>query len=89
MGLPVVALPTDTVLIGDDKVEIRGLSRAETLRLSGLEIDDADNLVLSIGAGVSEDEARAWRNTTSNEVVRKLVDRIVELSGLTEDSQGK
>lgn len=89
MALPVVKLPTAILDIYGTKVEVRGLSRSETLRLKDLAIEDADNLILSLGVGVTEEEAREWRETTSNEIVSILSDKIIELSGLLESSQGK
>lgn len=85
MGLPVVPLPRDTVNVAGQDVEVRGLSRAEALRLRSLieDEDAADAFVLQCGTGVSHDEAAAWREVTPLETVGLLVDRILELSALT------
>lgn len=82
-------LETSFVMLDDDKVEIRRLSRAETIRLSAFSgnVDAAENFVLACGAGVTEDEARAWREKVSPEDAAVVVDAICELSGLVEGAQ--
>jgi hypothetical protein len=85
MALPVVSLPRDTVEVHGEKVEVRGLSRAEAFKLTQAfpgNPDAAEAFLIACGAGVTEDEARAWREATDPTSVGKVVDRIVELSGL-------
>lgn len=88
MALPIVPLPTDTVTLSNgSKVEVRGLSRTEAGRIAFGEFKDqpADGevFVLSIGCGVTEDEAREWLGATPPEDAGKVLDRILELSALT------
>lgn len=86
MGLPSIPLPKDIVEVGGDKVEVRGLSRAEVIKLQTFngDMDAVENFVLSCGTGVSEDEAKEWRGAVPADEAGNLIDRIVELSGLTE-----
>lgn len=84
MALPPVTIPRATVKVGDDEVLVRGLSRAEAVHLQsfGSDLDAAENYVLCCGAGVSLEEAAAWRAASPAAVVGEVVDRIVDLSGL-------
>jgi len=87
--LPDLPLPTSTVAVGDAKVEIRGLSRAEALRLPTFEgdLETTENFILACGAEVTEDEARTWRNSVSPDDAGTVIDAICELSGLVEGAQ--
>lgn len=89
--LPNVPLPKDTVDVEGTKVEVRGLSRAEVLRLQTLSKDQdaAEVFLLAQGAGVSEDEAKAWHGATPVETVGAVLDRICELSGITGEGASK
>jgi hypothetical protein len=83
-------LETTTVALGDGvKVEVRKLSRVEALRISKLsgDVEAADNFILACGAGVTEEEALAWRSKVSPEDAGAVVDAICELSGLVEGAQ--
>lgn len=86
MGLPKVALPTDIIEVAGEKVEVRGLSRSEVLKLSEYngDPDAAENYILAIGANVSIEEATDWRNSVPADVVSPILERIVQLSGLDE-----
>jgi hypothetical protein len=44
--------------------------------------DAAETYILACGCDVSEDEALAWRNSTSAEDAGKVVDAIIYASGL-------
>lgn len=87
MGLPVVKLPRTTVMVGGEPVEVRGLSRAEAMRLPHFrdDPDAAETFLLARGVGISEDEALAWRNESPVDAVGVLVDAIIDLSGLGEE----
>jgi len=87
--LPDLSLPTTTVAVGDTKVEVRSLSRAEALRIPtfGGDLEVAENFILACGADVTEDEARAWRNSVSPDDAGIVIDAICELSGLVEGAQ--
>lgn len=90
--LPVKAMPTATVDIDGTAIEVRGLSRAEALKLntsySEATADEAEVFVLSHGASVDEDEAREWLQTTDTTTAGLLIDKIIELSGII-DQNGK
>lgn len=86
MGLPNVPLPTAIVVVGDEKVEVRGLSRAAAIRFAGLrgDPDAADILLIAFGCGISEEEAAAWRETVEFDVAGAIADQVLILSGLME-----
>lgn len=88
-SLPPVPLPTDTVNVAGVDVPVRGLSRSESLHITQMngDIDAAETYLLARGAGVSEEDAKAWRDSAPADAVGAVVDRIVELSGLTEGAQ--
>lgn len=91
MGLPIVEMPTDEVDIQGTKVPVRGLSRSEFVDLTKRADGDAEVAeigALALGAGVSEEEAEAWRDSAPCGDVGRLLDRISELSGMG-DNQGK
>lgn len=89
MSLPSVPLPRDEVVVGGEKVLVRGLSRSEVLRIAAFQgdPDKAENFIVSCGVGVSLEEAQAWRDSIPPETASPLVDRICELSGLVEGAQ--
>lgn len=84
--LPSKAMPRATVTIDGQDIEVRGLSRAEAVKLStGYDqdtIDDAEIFVLVCGTGVSEDEAREFRDNTDTVTAGLVIDKIIELSGI-------
>ena len=89
--LPKIPLPTGTVDVGDHTVIIRGLSRSEYQRVGLLgraNIHEAETVILSAGAGVSEEEAKTWLETTDPESAGIVLDAIYALSGGT-GSDGK
>lgn len=89
MGLPLIPLPRDTVEVAGEKVEVRGLSRAEALKISTVyegDLDAAETYLLSVGAEVPFEEAKEWRYAAPAAEVGRLVDRIVELSGLSPEA---
>lgn len=95
--LPRKALPTGTVTIEGQVIEVRGLSRAEALHFTtGFtegELEDrvtrAEVFLLVKGVGVSEEEALAWRNETDADTSGPLIDKVIELSGLSKQQPGK
>lgn len=84
MTLPVVPLPTGTATLGGTTVAIKSLSRAAVLSLSSLDDDAgaAEILMLTQGTGVTEDEARAWRESTDADTVGLLLEEIAVISGI-------
>lgn len=89
MTLPNVPLPTDTVDVAGTPVEVRGMSRSEVAKLAsfGGDPDGAENFVLACGAGLSVEDAQAWRDSVPADVAGVVLDRIAELSGLVEGAQ--
>jgi hypothetical protein len=85
MSLPNLPLAAATLEVEGQTVSYRSLSRAQALKLSDYmgNMEAQDNFVIACGFGVSEDEARTWRDSTSFENVQKFTDAILELSGLT------
>lgn len=84
MPLPINPLPTDSVEIAGQRVEIRSLSRAQALRLRefvGRE-DEAEVFLLVCGTGCTEDEARAFREGNDATTAGVLVDAIIAVSGM-------
>lgn len=82
MPLPTPPLPTGTVDIDGTAVPIRSLSRDEVVRLSSLDVAEAEVLLISSGTSVTPEEATAWRKTVSAPVAHELLERIALLSGI-------
>lgn len=88
MGLPAIALNSGEVeLPGGHKVKIRGLSRAEVLRMAGHGDDTAalEVEVIATATGESEDAVREWFAASPSYAVQAVVDGVLELSGLSGD----
>lgn len=88
--LPVVPLPTRTVEVGGVDVTFRALSRSEALKVTTEFRDDPDGAeiyILALGVGVTEAEAKAWREVTDVEEAGKVIDGIVYLSGLADPKE--
>lgn len=69
-------------------VKVRGLSRSETLILFTLPTEeDREAYGLSVVVEISIDDAKAWMADTPTAVVGEVLDKILELSGLTEGAQ--
>jgi hypothetical protein len=90
--LPVRPLATDTVTIDDVEIPIRALSRAEAVHLKTFrdgtetgDVDGAEVYLLVTSVGVSEDEAKAWRENTDSGTVQAVLERILRLSNLVEE----
>jgi hypothetical protein len=88
-ALPVVPLPSDTVTVGDSQVTVFGLSRSAVLHLQSFDGDyeAVDCYLLAQGCQISEEEAKAWSDSTPADAVEPVVARIVELSGLATGAQ--
>lgn len=85
-------LPTDTVEVpGVGEVVVRGLSRAEAIQVS--ELDGADAVeIRMLAAGMVDpeltvEEVVQWRSTKEPAEIRPVSDRILQLSGMTEEGQ--
>ncbi len=85
MALPIGGLPTSALTIAGVEVEYRSLSRAEAIRLQDFRSrpDDAERWILACGTGVTEDGAEAFRAGNTLAEAGRLIDAILELSGLT------
>jgi hypothetical protein len=60
------------------------MSRAQVLKMQTFkgQEDEAEVWILTCGADVTEDEARAWRESVDVETAGLLIDGIIMLSGL-------
>lgn len=88
-ALPTIPLPRQTVDVGGTPVEFRSLSRAEALKVTSEYkhdggADEAEIFVLSRGTGVTEAEAKRWRDETDPIEAGKVIDGILILSGIAE-----
>lgn len=70
-------------------VTVRGLSRREFVHLTsfGRDVDRAETFLLACGTGYSEEEVAKWRDASSPDAVGLVVDRISELSSLSEGAR--
>jgi hypothetical protein len=88
LALPTRPLPTDTVDVFGEAVTVRGLSRAEAIKVTtqydAKTADDAEAFIVAKGTSVTEAEAKEWLAATEQETAGRLVDRILELSNLKE-----
>jgi hypothetical protein len=91
MGLPKIALKKETVELPDGQtVELRSLSRADVQKLGSYENEsDAEKWAISAVLGASMEEVEAWYNETPSDAVAFILDKILVISGLREDSQKK
>lgn len=90
MPLPYVPLDRAKVDLGDGvSVEVRGLSREETLALGqmGDDPDDADVFILTKGTDTAEDETRLWRAAVPNDAADRIVDAVMRLTKLGQGAQ--
>lgn len=84
-------LPTGEVELPVGTVRVRGLSRAEVMRLQACATRD-DLEAETIAAGMVDpsltvDQAHEWRQVGDNADVRAVSDAILSLSGLGEGDQ--
>lgn len=90
-GLPQIPLTSEMVDVAGTKIEVRSLTRAQQVSLTRLadDLDAAEVALLAMSTGFSEDEVRAWRETTPGDVVGALIDEVARISGLEEGAQKK
>lgn len=88
-GLPVSPPPDDVVETPGGPVTVRGLSRREFVNLTSFagDVEGAETFLLACGTGYSEEEVTKWRDASSAEAVGLVVDRISELSSLSEGAR--
>lgn len=92
MPLPLVPTRRDTVMIGDEKVEVRGLTRAESYevqRLTKTDVGKAEAVMIAHGTDTPLAEVQDWLRDVPSEAAGLLADAIVELSGLGEQGARK
>jgi hypothetical protein len=90
-ALPVPALPVGTVEIDGEAVAIRSLSRHQALKLDsyrGRE-DEAEDYIVACGMVISIEDAHEWRDSVDMATGGKLVDAIIDLSGLSRAKPGE
>jgi len=89
VALPKIALPSSSIELGGERVEFHSLSRSQALKLhdyKGRE-DEAEDFMLACALDIEAEEAHAWRDSTDTETAGKLIDAIIELSGLTDPKE--
>jgi hypothetical protein len=89
MALPKINVPRDTITVDDQELEVRGLTRAETLVLNSVierEPLEADYHVLAMGTGTPLAEAKEWLDNAPLSTSGPIIKRILELSGIAEES---
>lgn len=89
MGLPTIQAPTETVTLSDgSKVELRGLSRGEAVRMSKHRQDIAalELALITASTGEPEDEVRSWYDAAPSGDVQVIVEAVMRLSGMDADA---
>ena len=87
VSLPREPIPRDEVKIGNEAVLVRGLSRSEVVQLARMEPDAAEDFLVACGCGISLEEAKTWRDEVPPDFPTPLLERIAELSGLSDGAQ--
>ena len=89
--LPHIPLPTDEVELAGTTIKITSLSRSQVLKLNNFanNPDEAETFILACGTGITEEEAAEWRNSVDPLTAGKLIDAIILLTGLADDSKNK
>lgn len=84
MSLPRSTIKTETLTIGDDKVEVRGLTRGEVAKIQQFtsDLNEMEIHILSFGTDTPLDEARVWHPNASAGDVERIISTIQRLSGL-------
>lgn len=87
MGLPQIPLRKETIVVGDEKIEVHGLSYAVALRLDSMEgtLEDKSAFLLAMGCDVSEEEVRQWMQITPADVIDTVTEKIMELTGISRE----
>jgi hypothetical protein len=90
MGLPTGGLPREKVTLPDgQEVEVRGLNREEALKVSEIDTDDVvawEKWLLTHGTDTPFKKTEAWYAQAGTRMVLPLVNKILELSGMGNDS---
>ncbi len=69
-------------------VKVRGLTRAEALKVQGVEMDVAESEVILVARAMvepamTEDQVRAWQNVSPAGELELITTAVLELSGMT------
>lgn len=87
MGLPVIQLPyTSHIFSNGEAIQIRGLSRAEALQITGSDPKVIETRTIAFATGTPVEETERWLESTPQQDVRELFDAIIRLSGLDGES---
>ena len=88
MSLPAVLPGTATVDVGGIPVEIRGLTRGEAMRMVGhAETPEVlEPELIAAATGTPLEEVIDWYQSVSASAVQPLVQAILDLSGMTEET---
>lgn len=84
MTLPKFAPPTASLIIEDQKIEVRGLTRSEAMGIHerSNDPDKAEAYILSKGLDTPLAAVDAWRKEVASQAVEEIVNKILELTGL-------
>lgn len=88
MSLPTPLPDVSEVDVGGTLVRIRGLTREEAMRLTGVATDmpQLERELIALATDTPLDEVAVWYGKVAAAAVQPLVQAIMELSGLTEDA---
>lgn len=87
--LPKSKVPTKLLDFDGEKVSVKGLTRAETVRIGQLANsapEYVDTVVIALGCDVTEAEAEEWLKTAALQDTQRLVEAVLELSGLGDET---
>lgn len=84
-NLPRPTLPTSTLEIDGTFVEYRSLSRAQAIALNDYQgrPNEGEDWILACGLDVPLEEAHAWREAVTTAVGGRLLEAIIDISGLS------
>jgi hypothetical protein len=83
--LPKSKIPTKLVDFDGEKVTVKGLTRNQVKRMTDVANnapEACDAITISMSTGESEADVEAWLETASFNDSQKLIEAILELSGL-------
>lgn len=94
-NLPKSKVGTKTLTLGGEQVEVRGLLRSELAQVlapsngEGGDTPEArercDALTVAIGCGATEEEAAEWMATAPAGHVVRVIEAVMELSGMGDE----
>jgi hypothetical protein len=91
MGLPVITQSAPYSFEDGTTIEVKALSRGDCMKMWALDGGNAAQEPYAIhrATGIPIDEAEEWYNNTPFDEVEKLLNHILAVSGLVEDTQKK